>query len=93
MQQDQPGSSRVGSVTPLRGDPVPDVNEGCVRMLRALLERAESGEVVGVVYAALHSDKLASYGIGGMAGPYSMLGALDMASDELKDLMRGQFDA
>jgi len=92
---DQPGSSRVGSVTALYGGEVVtgDVNEGCVRMLRALLERAESGEVVGVVYAALHSDKLASYGIGGMAGPYSMLGALDMASDELKDLMRGQFDA
>jgi hypothetical protein len=63
-------------------------NEGCIETLRDLLQRAESGDITGIVCATLHSDKTASYSLAGLVGPYSMLGAIDMAKTELADIMK-----
>jgi len=84
----------VGSVTALHGGVVnrPEPNVGCAQALREMLEMAESGEITGFVCARLHGDNLASYTIAGMAGPYGLLGALEMAKIELIDLMQGRFE-
>jgi len=65
-------------------------NAGCVAKLKELLERAEAGDVTGIVCATLHSDKTASFSIAGMVGPYSMLGSVEMAKDRLIELMRAE---
>ncbi len=94
MEPDKQNSSNVGKVTALHGGEVNGLkpNEGAIEEARKLLEMAESGEVTGFVVAKLHSDNLASYTIAGMAGPYSVLGALDMAKSDLIDLMKDQYE-
>jgi len=89
MTQDRPGSSPVGKVTALHGGEVNTFtpNEGCIKALREMLEMAEAGEITGIVCARLHGDNLGSYTIAGMTGPYSLLGALDMAHDNLRKIM------
>lgn len=87
---DQPPSFSVGKVTALHGGEVNtfEPNEGCIKALREMIEMAEAGEITGIVCARLHGDNLGSYTIAGMAGPYSLLGALDMAQSELRDYMK-----
>ena len=68
----------------MRGGP----NAGCVAKLKELLERAEAGEITGIVCASLHSDNTASTAVAGMVGPYSLLGAVDMAKSDLVDMMK-----
>ncbi|RDC59780.1 hypothetical protein HME9302_00975 [Alteripontixanthobacter maritimus] len=87
---DKPDTSYGRKVTALHGGDIVTgaPNAGCVAKLKELLERAEAGEITGIVCASLHSDKLASYSIAGMVGPYSLLGAADMAQSELLDLMK-----
>lgn len=82
----------MGEVTALHGGVVnsPTPNQGCISALRELLEMAEAGEITGIACAKLHGDNLASYTIAGLVGPYSMLGAVDMAKSELQDLMKEQ---
>lgn len=82
------------NVTALHGVEVnvPTPNEGCIRALRQMLEMAEAGEITGIACARLHGDNLGSYVIAGMAGPYSLLGAMDMAQSELRDVMKGGFE-
>lgn len=63
-------------------------NAGCVTKLRELLAQAEAGEITGIACAALHGDNTASYSIAGLVGPYSLLGATEMAQVELTDLMK-----
>lgn len=94
MAQDQPGSSPVGNVAALHGGKIILLapNESCIAELRKMLEQAEAGEIVGIVCARLHGDKLGSYTIAGMIGPYSLLGAADMAHDELRRRMGGAFE-
>jgi hypothetical protein len=79
------------NVAALRGDKVftGEPNAGAVAKLQELLERAKAGDLTGVVCATLHSDGTASYAIAGMIGPYSLLGASDMARTELIELMKG----
>jgi|GEM_PF-2039338 len=93
-QLGQSDTSDVHNVTSLHGDEVlqPKPNESCVKALRELLERAKSGDVVGTICISLHSDGLASFSINGMAGPYSLLGAVDMAKSDLQDLMKERFE-
>jgi len=92
VKPEAPNSSHVGEVRALHGGEVntPTPNEGCIKAARELLEQAEAGEVTGFVAAKLHGDNLGSYSIAGMAGPYSLLGAVDMAKAELQDLMKDQ---
>ena len=82
----------MDKVTALHGGEVNGLkpNEGCIRHLRDLLEKAEAGEITGFVCASLHSDNLGSYTIAGMVGPYSLLGSLEMAKSELQELMKDQ---
>jgi len=81
----------VGEVRSLHGGVVntPTPDENCITALRRMLEMAEAGEITGIVCARLHGDNLASYTIAGRYGPYSLLGALDMAQQDLRDIMRG----
>lgn len=92
MAADRPGSSRGDNVASLHGGEITlgEPNPGCVAKLKELLERAEAGEITGIVCASLHSDKLASYSIAGLVGPYSLLGATDMAQSELLDIMKAR---
>jgi hypothetical protein len=94
MTQETPGSLPVPSVVSLRGGEVNTFtpNEGCMKALREMLEMAEAGEITGIVCARLHGDNLGSYTIAGMAGPYSLLGALVMAQKEMTDLMASRFE-
>lgn len=94
MTQDRPGSSPVPSVVSLHGGEVNTFtpNEGCIKALREMLEMAEAGEITGIVCARLHGDNLGSYTIAGMAGPYSLLGALEMARSELLGIMKGRYE-
>lgn len=77
----------VSNVTSFyNGDPViatAEPRESVIKELEDLLERARSGEVQGVAYAALHSDGLASWGIFGAQGPYSMVGAVEVMKANL----------
>lgn len=68
---------------------VPAVNESAVSVLRDALERAEAGDVVGVVVCRLHSDGLSSYDVAGMIGGYSLLGALGCARADVEEVVRG----
>ena len=94
MTQETPGSSPVPSVVSLHGGEVNTYtpNEGCIKALREMLEMAEAGEITGIVCARLHGDNLGSYTIAGMTGPYSLLGALDMAHDNLRSIMAERFE-
>ena len=91
---DKPSSSPVPSVVALHGGEVNTFtpNEGCIRALRQMLEMAEAGEITGIVCARLHGDNLGSYTIAGMAGPYALLGAVEMARAELIDTMKGRYE-
>ncbi len=82
------------NVTALRGGSLlaPTPNEGCVRYLRDLLAKAESGEVVGLVCATLHGDGLSGHTIAGMIGPNTLLGAVEMAKADLMDRMRERLE-
>jgi len=94
MAKETPGSCSVPSVVALHGGEVNAYtpNEGCIKALREMLEMAEAGEIAGIVCARLHGDNLGSYTIAGMIGPYSLLGAMDMAHDELRAKMQEAFE-
>ena len=63
-------------------------NENTVAVLEELLEKAKSGEIVGVCAAILYHDKLAGYRIGGFIGGYAMLGALNVMHQECIEIVR-----
>ena len=73
------------NVVAISGGPIgtPEPNELCVTTLEDWLERARSGEIVGVSLAALHHDGLSSWAVGGKIGGHAMIGALEMARSEL----------
>lgn len=82
------GAIMSGNVTSLTGAPVPTMvpNESAIELLEEMLERARSGDVVGVCITAVHADKCGSYCMAGLVGGYSILGALEMAKAELIDV-------
>lgn len=61
-------------------------NEKFVMMLEAMLERAKSGDIVGMGAVIMHPDMKASYVLGGTVGGYSMVGALQVLEKELVDV-------
>lgn len=79
-------------VVSLRGGPtgVPEQNAACISVLESWLEMARSGEVVGVAMAGLSADGCGRYAVAGLVGGYSMLGALEIARDELVKVIRDE---
>ena len=73
------------------GMPVPvpgTVSENLVRWLEDMLERAKSGEIVGMVAAyeypsASGTIRPASYSVVGYVDSYSIVGALECAKQEM----------
>jgi hypothetical protein len=63
-------------------------NPDTVAFLEALLEKARSGEIIGVAASILHDDFTASCAVVGGVGSYSMLGALEMARQDLVEINR-----
>lgn len=64
-------------------------NEATIAFLEDLLERAKSGDVVGVAVSSLHWDQAASYAVVGSVGGYSMIGGLEMAKATVVEVNRG----
>lgn len=62
------------------------VNQALIDDITELLERAKAGDIVGIAYAALHSDKASSYAVSGCHGTYGMIGALECAKAVLIDV-------
>lgn len=75
----------INGATISTGEP----NQIAVKVLEEALERARSGDLVGVGIVIRHSDGCASFTLGGSVGGYSMLGALEMVRDEIVSLNRG----
>ena len=67
----------MSKVVALNGGPTGEKapNENCIANLKAALERAEAGEVVGCIVIQLHHDNLASWSFGGVIGGYAIVGA------------------
>ncbi|GLO70335.1 hypothetical protein MACH17_18520 [Phaeobacter inhibens] len=64
-------------------------NEFAVQSLKDALERAQSGDVIGVGVVMRHADGCGSFSIAGSVGGYSMLGALEMVRSEIVDVNNG----
>ena len=79
----------MSNVKSLYGGPtgLPERNERAIEVLTDMLQKAQAGEVVGVVVASLHHDGLAGCRIGGVVGGYSLLGAVEMAKIDLISIM------
>lgn len=60
----------MGEVHSLTGGPIArgEVSEHAVKALDDALERAKSGDVIGVAVVCLHNDGAASYDIAGRVG-------------------------
>jgi hypothetical protein len=79
------------TVVPLHGDVVPELRvprESVVKLLEEALEAARSGELQGVALARLHADMQCSYGIAGVVGSFSLLGASHAMTASISDLVR-----
>ncbi len=64
-------------------------NDAAIKALEAALEKARSGEIVGVSIQMLHHDGLAAYQTAGRCVSYSVLGAVSMTMAALQDGLRG----
>ena len=62
----------------------PDV----IKALEGWLEKAKSGEIVGVCVTAIYADGLAGYGLSGQMGGYAILGAIEQAKSVIVDINR-----
>jgi len=73
------------SVVSINGDhkDMSQPNSKAIGLLEDMLERAKSGEIVGVGITVLHYDHSSSWWVAGNVGTYGMLGALDMVKNEL----------
>ena len=58
-------------------------NEVCVEALEVALEKAKSGEVVGVVIGQVYHDELTDYMIAGLVGGHGVIGAIERAKMRL----------
>lgn len=61
-------------------------NQACIEMLETYLELARSGEIIGAVVVALQHDGAANWSCCGMVGGFSLLGAMDVAHDHLRNM-------
>lgn len=79
-------------VVGLRGEHIPQrkVNETCVEHLEDLLQKALSGEIIGVGVVTLSYDLHAGYSVGGTCGGYVMVGACEVLKADLLEVARGE---
>ena len=82
------------NVTSLRGGPI--LNDrtpasGVIKALECALERAQAGDIQGIVLAQHHADGTASYQIGGFTS-YVLIGAAFSALAELERHVNGLDD-
>lgn len=77
-------------VISLWGQPTgePQVMESAVSTMAEWSEKVGSGEVVAVVVVGIFKDGMAGYTCAGLIGGYSILGALDMARQDVIDVNR-----
>lgn len=70
------------NVVSLGGGPALDnrePSEALISHLEDLLERARSGEIMGMAAATLYRDRTTAYSVVGAIEGFSMVGALEMA--------------
>ena len=70
------------NVVSLGGGPILDnrePSEALIAHLEDLLERARSGEIMGMAAATLYRDRTTAYSVVGAIEGFSMVGALEMA--------------
>lgn len=79
-------------VISLNGGPTGEreICSGAVAALTDALEKAKSGELIGVVIVERYFDSAAGYQIGGKMGGYTMLGAFELARAEMIDVNRAE---
>lgn len=58
-------------------------NQAVIDHLKELLQEAESGSIQGIVTVQLYSNSCASWNIKGLIGGYSIIGALNVALNDL----------
>ena len=68
----------MSNVTSLNGGPTGEKKPEpeCVKEIQLLLDRARSGDVIGVAYVTANFDSSQGAGWGGYVGSWSMIGAL-----------------
>lgn len=69
-----------------------EVRQGCVDTVHEVLDRAESGDVIGAMIVSLHHDGTCSWHYGGSVGGFAMIGAIEMARHDLAKLVAGEED-
>ena len=69
-----------------------EVNQNVVEYLEALLGRAQSGELQGVVTVGMDADGYAGYGLVGRCGGFAMQGALTCVSTLVAEVNLSQID-
>lgn len=70
------------------GERTPSV--AAIEVVDEVSEMVMSGELVGVLIVGMGHDGCCMYRIGGRVGGYSMLGAAEIAVDDLRDVVRGR---
>lgn len=65
-------------------------NALCISALERALEKARSGEIIGVGLVELYHDTSSNYALGGRVGSYTMLGAATMMVGRLTEINRAE---
>ena len=81
----------MSNVKSMFGGPTgePEPCQATIDVLEEYLELARSGEVIGIVLAGLHKDRLATFRLGGKLGAYSILGAVEIMKHRLVEHLDG----
>ena len=79
-------------VISLNGGPLgkPQPNADCIRALEDWLEKARSGQIIGVGMVGLGFNDTGQWAVAGVVGGFSMVGALEIVRDELVKIVRGE---
>lgn len=64
-------------------------NQPCIDELERILEAAKSGDIIGFVMASVNGNKTTSYTIAGIAGGFPLVGAIEMAKQEIVSINKG----
>lgn len=82
--------SQESKVVSLHGDPLPtrERNQQLVDFLKAALEQAEAGELIGMAYALEFSDQSTARGTAGARRIYPTIGALFSCICDLQEELR-----
>ncbi|HBU55393.1 hypothetical protein [Sulfitobacter pontiacus] len=58
-------------------------NQNCIALLESVLNRARSGQTIGVVLVEQGADSHSTWDWGGLCGSFSMIGAMQVAQASL----------